>query len=326
MPSPQGGGAPAFESHAEGEEDALLKTMAWIAVDWGTSNLRVWGIGADGGVVAEASSDKGMGKLDCSGFEPALLDLVGGWLSGDQQTLVIACGMVGARQGWIEVPYRQAPCLPVFSDVIGTPETSDPRLKVRVLAGVKQIKPDPDVMRGEETQIAGFLSENRGFEGTLCLPGTHTKWVRIEAGEILHFKTFMTGELYNLLATQSVLRHSLNAAGWDKAEFASTVKAGASQANRFAERLFSIRAESLICGLEPATAKARLSAILIGAELAAAQDYWMDRNLIIVGNGAQSETYAEGLLALGRSPRLSDATHVTLAGLKSAYQHIARDF
>src|ERR1700704_872262 len=121
--------------------------MVWIAGDWGPSNLRVWGIGADGAVVAEASSDEGMGKLDRSGFEPALLDLVGGWLPEDRQTLVIACGMVGARQGWIEVPYRQAPCRPVFSDVIGTPETSDPRLKVRVLAGVKQTKPDPDVMR-----------------------------------------------------------------------------------------------------------------------------------------------------------------------------------
>jgi 2-dehydro-3-deoxygalactonokinase len=307
-------------------KDALVKAIVWIAVDWGTSNLRAWGIGADGGVVAEASSDKGMGKLERSGFEPALLELVGDWLPGDQKILVIACGMVGARQGWIEVPYRQAPCRPVFSDVIGTPETCDPRLKVKVLAGIKQIEPDPDVMRGEETQIAGFLAENPAFEGTLCLPGTHTKWVQINAGEIVHFKTFMTGELYNLLATQSVLRHSLGGAGWDKAEFAGTVAAMASQADRFAERLFSIRAESLVSGLEPATAKARLSAILIGTELVAAQNYWMGQTLTIVGNGSQSELYAEGLLALGQSPRLSDATHVTLAGLKSAYQHIARDF
>jgi 2-dehydro-3-deoxygalactonokinase len=302
-----------------------LKTIAFIAVDWGTSNLRAWGIGSDGRVVAEASSDQGMGKLERSGFEPALLELVGDWLPGDQETLVIACGMVGARQGWIEVPYRQAPCRPVFSDVIGTPETFDPRLKVKVLAGIKQTKPDPDVMRGEETQIAGLLAEHPTFEGTLCLPGTHTKWVRIEAGEIVHFKTFMTGELFNLLATQSVLRHSLGGAGWDKAEFAGTVAAMASQADRFAERLFSIRAESLVLGLEPATAKARLSAILIGTELVAAQDYWMKQNLMIVGNGPQSKLYAEGLLALGQSPHLSDATHVTLAGLKSAYQHLARE-
>jgi 2-dehydro-3-deoxygalactonokinase len=302
-----------------------LKAIVWIAVDWGTSNLRAWGIDSDGQVVAEASSDKGMGKLDRAGFEPALLELVGGWLPHDGQTLVVACGMVGARQGWVEVPYRQAPCRPVFSDVIGTPETRDPRLKVRVLAGIKQITPGPDVMRGEETQIAGFLAENPGFEGTLCLPGTHTKWVRISAGEIVHFRTFMTGELFNLLATQSVLRHSLGGAGWDKAEFAGAVAAMASESNRFAGQLFSIRAESLVSGLEPAAAKARLSGTLIGTELASARDYWLGGNLTIVGNGPQSETYAEALLALGQSPRMIDATHVTLAGLKSAYGHIAKD-
>jgi 2-dehydro-3-deoxygalactonokinase len=304
--------------------------MVWIAVDWGTSNLRVWGIGSDGRVVAEASSDQGMGKLERSGFEPALLDLIGDWLPPDRKTLIIACGMVGARQGWIEVPYRQAPCRPVFSDVIGAPETRDPRLNVKVLAGIKQVEPDPDVMRGEETQIAGFLAEHPAFEGTLCLPGTHTKWVRIKAGEILTFKTFMTGEMYNLLSTQSVLRHSLNG-GSDPAEFASKIFADtigemASQSDRFAERLFQIRAEGLVRGLAPAVAKARLSGILIGTELAATRDDWRDKNVTIIGNGAQSELYAEGLKALGQSPRLSDATHVTLAGLKSAYHELARDF
>jgi 2-dehydro-3-deoxygalactonokinase len=298
--------------------------MVWIAVDWGTSNLRAWGIDSVGEVVAEASSDRGMNKLERSGFEPALLELVGDWLPREQKTLVIACGMVGARQGWVEVPYRQAPCRPVFSDAVGHPETRDPRLMVKVLAGIKQIEPNPDVMRGEETQIAGFLAENPGFEGTLCLPGTHTKWVRIRAGEIIDFKTFMTGELYNLLATQSVLRHSLSGEGWDKAEFARTVFSMASEANRFAERLFSIRAGTLVAGLEASTAKARLSGTLIGTELAAARDYWQDRNLTMVGNGPQSEIYAEGLLALGQSVRMSDATHVTLTGLKSAHQHIAK--
>jgi 2-dehydro-3-deoxygalactonokinase len=302
-----------------------LNGLVWIAVDWGTSNLRVWGIGSDGEVVAERSSDKGMGKLDRSGFEPALLELVGDWLAPDRRTLVIACGMVGARQGWVEVPYRQAPCRPVFSDVVGNPETRDARLSVKVLAGIKQIAPDPDVMRGEETQIAGFLAENPKFEGTLCLPGTHTKWVRISAGEIVDFKTFMTGELFNLLATQSVLRHSLSGAEWDKAEFAGSVKSMATESNGFAARLFSIRAETLVSGLEPGTAKARLSGTLIGTELAGARNYWLDQKLTIVGNGPQSETYAEALRALGQFPDVTDASHVTLTGLKSAYQHLAKD-
>jgi 2-dehydro-3-deoxygalactonokinase len=301
------------------------KAIAWVAVDWGTSNLRVWGIDADGAIVTEASSDKGMGKLERSGFEPALLELIGGWLPPNRKAVVIACGMVGARQGWVEAPYRQAPCKPVFFDIFGRPETRDSRLDVKVLAGIKQIAPSADVMRGEETQIAGFLADNASFEGTLCLPGTHTKWVKVGGGEIINFKTFMTGELFNLLATQSVLRHSLNDAGWDKAEFASVVASTAREPDRFAAQLFSIRAGSLVAGLEPATAKARLSGTLIGVELAGARDCWLDRNLAIVGNGAQTDSYAEGLRALGQSPRIADASHVTLAGLKSAYQQIAKD-
>ena len=298
--------------------------MAWIAVDWGTSNLRAWAMDSEGQVVAEASSDKGMAKLDRTGFEPALLELINGWLLEDRQTPVIACGMVGARQGWIEAAYRQTPCRPVVSETVVSPVTSDTRLKVMILAGIKQIEP-ADVMRGEETQIAGILSEHPSFAGVLCLPGTHTKWVRIAAGEIVDFKTFMTGELFNLLSTHSVLRHSLDSAGWDAAEFNGSVQSVITAPTSFAGRLFSIRAETLVSGLGVARANARLSGILIGTELAAATTYWRDQDLIIVGNGAQAELYAQALRTLGQSPRIIDASQVTLAGLKSAYLQIAKD-
>ncbi len=303
-----------------------MKNIVWIAVDWGTSNLRVWGVDANGGLVVEASSDKGMAKLDRAGFEPALLELIGGWLPEDRQIPVVACGMVGARQGWLEVPYLETPCKPVFPEAIGRPDTRDQRLRVFILGGIKQTTPAPDVMRGEETQIAGVLSADPSFEGVLCLPGTHTKWVRISAGEIVEFKTFMTGELFSLLSRQSVLRHSLDGAGSNGIEFARSIQLMMTEPASFAGQLFSIRAGNLVSGLEAGTAKARLSGLLIGAELAAAQNYWFDQSPVIVGNGAQSDLYLEGLRTLGRSPRVIDASGVTLAGLKSAYAQIARSF
>ncbi len=303
-----------------------MKDIVWIAVDWGTSNLRVWGVDANGGLVAEASSDKGMAKLDRSGFEPALIELIGDWLPRDRQIPVVACGMVGARQGWLEVPYSETPCKPVFPEAIGRPDTRDQRLRVFILGGIKQTTPAPDVMRGEETQIAGILSADPSFEGVLCLPGTHTKWVRISAGEIVDFKTFMTGELFSLLSRQSVLRHSLDGAGSNGIEFARSIQLMMTEPASFAGQLFSIRAGNLVSGLEAATAKGRLSGLLIGAELAAAQSYWFDQSPVIVGNGAQSDLYLEGLRTLGRSPRIINASGVTLAGLKSAYAQIARSF
>jgi 2-dehydro-3-deoxygalactonokinase len=303
-----------------------LKDIDWIAADWGTSNLRVWGLNRENQVVAETSSDQGMAKLDRSGFEPALLALTSDWLPQNRQTPVVCCGMVGARQGWIEVPYRQVPCKPVRFDAVGRPETQDSRLLVFIVPGVKQTEPAPDVMRGEETQIAGIISEDPQFAGVLCLPGTHTKWVRIDAGEIVGFRTFMTGELFSLLSVHSVLRHSLDGTGTDGREFAASVEAMAAEPAQLAACLFSIRAQSLVSELSPATAKARLSGLLIGAELAAAKDDWSGQAVTIVGNGPQAELYAEGLRALGQEPRMVDAAHVTLVGLKSAYQQIAKEF
>jgi 2-dehydro-3-deoxygalactonokinase len=262
-----------------------------------------------------------MAKLDRAEFEPALLDLIDGWLPQGRKTPVIACGMAGARQGWIEVPYRQAPCKPDVRNSFGCPETRDSRLMVRILAGIKQITP-PDVMRGEETQIAGVLRESPGFAGVLCLPGTHTKWVEISEGVIAGFQTFMTGELFNLLATQSVLRHSVEGAGWDRSEFAASIKSMMSEPQNLAARLFSIRADGLISGTDQAVANARLSGVLLGAELAAARRYWQGREVTIVGNGTQSDLYAEGLRTLDQSPRIVDAGSVTLSGLKSAYDQV----
>jgi 2-dehydro-3-deoxygalactonokinase len=302
----------------------MLNDEAWIAADWGTTNLRVWAIGADDRILAEASSDKGMSRLERDAFEPALTELIGDWLPKTGTALVVACGMVGAKQGWIEAPYRQTPCSPFAADQIGVPEVRDPRLKVRVLPGIKQVTP-ADVMRGEETQIAGVLLERPDFDGVICLPGTHTKWARIATGTVVNFRTFMTGELFNLLSKSSVLRHSLDEKSWDAVEFARSVQLAATEPEGFAGRLFAIRAETLVSELTPATANARLSGTLIGTELAAARSYWLDHDVLIVGNGTQASLYQEGLRTLGKASQISDASSVTLAGLKAAHTEIMKD-
>ncbi|MEA2840263.1 MAG: 2-dehydro-3-deoxygalactonokinase [Methylobacteriaceae bacterium] len=299
-----------------------MKAPDWIAVDWGTTNLRVWGMSCDGTMLCAASSAKGMSKLEPCGFEPALLELIGGWLPESRATLIIACGMVGARQGWVEVAYQPVPCVPLAAARIVYAETRDTRLKVAIVPGVSQTNPHADVMRGEETQIAGFLSDNPAFNGVVCLPGTHTKWARIRAGEILQFQTFMTGELFELLRGHSVLRHNLDSSSWDDDEFKGEVSAAFASPETLAARLFRIRAESLLSGLEAPAANARLSGLLIGAELAAARGFWRGQQVAIIGGERQAEIYANGLGALGQKCVAVDGTHVTLAGLRWAYLKI----
>lgn len=285
----------------------------WIAVDWGTSNLRAFAMGP-AGVLAEAASDDGMGRLARDGFEPALLSLVAPWLSGPVE--VIACGMVGSRQGWHEAPYRTVPCTPVDPGALTPVPTVDARLRFSIVPGLKQLAP-PDVMRGEETQIAGALALVPGFDGVLCLPGTHAKWVQVSAGEVVSFQTAMTGELFALLSQQSVLRHGLGD-GWDDAAFDAAVSDMLSRPERLAARLFGIRAEGLVAGLAPAMARARLSGLLVGAELAATRPYWLGQPVAVVGADRLSALYARALAAQGVAPRLLSARDTTLAGLARA--------
>ena len=288
--------------------------MGWIAVDWGTTRLRGWLM--DGASVADsAASDKGMAGLSREAFEPALLSLIEPWLEGAHD--VVACGMVGAKQGWVEAPYRAAPCAAAAADLIVAP-TGDPRLTVRIAPGVSQADP-PDVMRGEETQIAGFLMDMPDFDGVVCLPGTHTKWVHVSAEEIVSFRTFMTGEIFALIAGHSVLRHDIGD-GWVEGAFLEAVDEAMSRPEALAARLFALRAGSLLEGPSPDVARSCASGLLIGVEVAAARPYWLGREVAILGDGGQAAAYEAALRAQGAPIISASAEAATLRGLIALHQ------
>lgn len=257
-----------------------------------------------------------MGKLAREGFEPALLALVNDWLAPNG-TQIVVCGMAGARQGWIEAAYRAVPCAPVTPGAFVSPPVRDARLRVQILPGLSQAKP-ADVMRGEETQIAGALALNPGFDGVICLPGTHAKWAQISAGEVVSFQTFMTGELFALLSGQSVLRHGMAGDGWDDAGFAQGLGDALSRPEKFGAQLFALRAEGLLNALPPQTARSRLSGLLIGAELAASRPYWLGQAVLLVGAKSLSAAYAKALALQGASVTELDDKACTLAGLTAA--------
>jgi 2-dehydro-3-deoxygalactonokinase len=222
--------------------------------------------------------------------------------------------MVGSRQGWHEAPYRSVPCTPLDAASLVQVPTQDRRLFLQIAPGLKQSRP-ADVMRGEETQIGGALSLIPGFDGVFCLPGTHTKWVQISAGEVVSFQTFMTGEMFGLLSEQSVLRHGLQDLGWSESAFDQAVSDALSRPERLAARLFSLRAETLIAGLQAAEARARLSGLLIGMELAGARPYWLGQPIALIGAEKLSALYARALAAQGAAVQILPGTACTLAGL-----------
>lgn len=284
----------------------------WIAVDWGTTHLRAWAMDAGAQKLDMASSDDGMAGLSHDRFEPALIALIAPWLSADRCVPVITCGMVGSRQGWVEAPYRATPCA-ALPDATITPQVRDPRLRVQVVPGVSQNSP-ADVMRGEETQIAGFLALNPRFDGVICLPGTHSKWVHVSAAEIVSFQTFLTGEMFAALSHHTVLRHSIGD-DWDDTAFDAAISDALSRPEKLAARLFTLRADGLLHGQSGAVARAKLSGALIGAELAAAKPYWLGQNIALIGAPDLCGIYARALMAQGATPVTLDSAPMTRAGL-----------
>ena len=290
----------------------------WIAVDWGTSNMRAWAMSASGTVLDEVRSDRGMGSLKPAEFEQALRDAIAPW--DHKGAPMIACGMVGSRQGWVEAPYAAVPCPTLPQGLVQAP-TTHPDLTVYVIPGIMQADP-ADVMRGEETQITGFLARNKGWDGVICLPGTHTKWVHVSADEVISFQTFMTGELFNTIATQTVLRHSIAAEGWDDSAFINGLETAIARPERLAARLFSLRAQGLLNGMQGNTARAHLSGLLIGAELAGAKPYWLGQQIAVIGDSGLSKLYVTALATQSAPATQVNATAITLAGLMTAYQRL----
>lgn len=292
-----------------------MSIIDWIAIDWGTTNMRAFGLDAHDQVVRQTETSDGMNQLRADEYESVLLANIGDWLSKDC-TPVVICGMAGSRQGWREAPYAQTPTAPPSAAEAVKVETQDPRLQINILPGIKQLTP-ADVMRGEETQIAGFLQSHPDWSGAICLPGTHTKWVKINAGTIEQFATFMTGESFHLYRQHSVLRHSMGD-GWDQSVFDTAVQDITNDPAQLTRALFGVRAETLVHGMQPDQAISRLSGLLIGAELAAASAYWQSQPIAIIGDGRLAWLYQQALALLHIDSQRQDTIKMTLAGLTGA--------
>ena len=287
----------------------------WIAVDWGTSNLRIW-VMRGTQIIARLTSDQGMGRITPHDYEAVLLDLVEPHL-GAATTRVLVCGMAGSRQGWVEAPYTAVPCAPPSLATAVSVNTADPRLGVSILPGMKQGAP-ADVMRGEETQIAGYLAQKPHFEGAICLPGTHSKWAEIRHGAVTQFRTFMTGEVYALLSEASILRHSVGAT-CDLAAFDGAVEDMMRHPEMFSAELFGLRAGTLVADLGADAALGRLSGLMIGAELAGARTYWQGQNVALIGASRIGALYGRALAAQGVTADITSGEEIVVAGLSAAY-------
>lgn len=269
-----------------------------VAVDWGTSSLRAARIAADGTVLEERASARGILTVPAGGFQRVLQEACGDWLAGD--ALCLVSGMAGSRQGWREAPYVACPA--GFAEVAAQLTWIEPGRIALVPGLCRETRGVPDVMRGEEVQVFGALDLLGMREAALVLPGTHSKRVRVEDGRIVAFTTFMTGEVYALLRQHSILARTLPAdePPLDEEAFARGVL-HAREAEGLLQAAFSARTLALFERLAPSALASYLSGLVIGEELRASGP--SGEPVVLVGSAALTARYALALRTLGQEAR-----------------------
>jgi len=287
-----------------------------IAVDWGSTHLRAKLILPDGTVAETAASPEGIRHLGGRDSEGILASLCGAWKQAYPGADVVMSGMIGSREGWREVPYVLAPCSLTDLAVSALTVSSAHFGEVTILPGVRlddSAIGTTDVMRGEETQVAGTLASLPPEGATLCLPGTHSKWVRCRSGMIESFRTWLTGEAYERLTRESLISGDGSpAVSGSRAFFLGLDQAGGQ--GGLLHQLFLGRTGMLTGRFGPGEVRSFVSGLLIGHEIREATAFSPDLPVRLIGDTPAADATAAGLRYLGiPHDRITGDTH--LAGV-----------
>jgi len=298
--------------------------VSFLACDWGTTNLRAWVVGVDGTVIRSRDFPLGVAKLAPGEAAKRFRDEVRPGLVAEDLPAIL-CGMIGSTLGWAVADYLPCP--------VGLADLDEGLLEVdadvRIVPGLKTKGRfgASDVMRGEETQILGWLHADRArLKGrhVVCHPGTHAKWAICEDGRLVDFLTSMTGELFGVLSKHSVLKSDANPA--DRDGFDAGLEA-AGDGLGLASRLFSARSRVVADGQDSESSAAYLSGLIIGADVAAAPKILgvEGEPVALLGEPHLCRQYGLALKAAGIDHSIHDGDDAALAGLFALHQEAMHD-
>ncbi len=281
-----------------------MTDTAAIGCDWGTSSLRAYRLGSEGGVLERRESPSGIMTVKDGGFEAVFENTVGDWLDAAPGVPVILSGMIGSRQGWREAAYLVCPADvgALASALLPLDLKRARRIWIAPGLSCRNASGTPDVMRGEEVQILGALEDLESGLALVCLPGTHSKWARVEAGRVTGFATHMTGEVFEAVRDHTILGRMIDAATWDDAAFLAGLDR-AKESGGLLSHLFGVRAKGLFEELDEERSGAYLSGLMIGHECHAALAGAARREIALIGAGRLVELYAMALAHLGHGCR-----------------------
>lgn len=288
----------------------MLPDTGLIAVDWGTTNRRVFVLDAHGQVVDRFFDGAGVLSILANEFPDVitmLRDRCG------KRPMLLA-GMIGSNRGWIPAPYVDCPAtVATIAAGLVAVEGQD----IRIVPGVAdRTNGRADVMRGEEVQLLGALAAGMIEPDTkVCHPGTHAKWALIEGGALATFKTLMTGEIFAMLRRHSLLAGPLTGDVSPDPAFEEGVRTAFERRELLAD-LFSIRARSLLGTLAAEDVSSFGSGLLVGSDVAVGLDFVGEGAVALIGDPALTRLYACALALAGRQSQQIDGEVAFLAGIK----------
>lgn len=291
-------------------------TASYIALDWGSTNLRAF-LYQQGECTAQIRSERGVTRLEGTTPQHVFNDIMAPWQSLNLP--VIMAGMVGSNAGWVDVPYLAAPVsLDTLGEHLFAVEAAMP-VKAWIVPGICINRDDNcNVMRGEETQLAGALTVSPA--PLYLMPGTHSKWVQAEDGVIRDFRTAMTGELHHLLMNHSLIGKGLPEQQPASDVFRQALEIGYSQPE-ITGRLFEVRAAHVLNRLEKSSVSDWLSGLLIGSEVAQMLKHFgpgsgNKYHVTVIGNPQLTERYGLALTLAGIRWQALDGDQAFQTGLR----------
>ncbi len=291
-----------------------LNKIDWIGIDWGTTNFRAWFI-KDDKVLEEVSKPHGIKNIPNKNFEKILIKNIKLPKKIIGKIKIISCGMVGSKQGWINSGYEKK--INLKKNNLVKVKTKNKYLDFYIVKGLYQNNPY-DVIRGEETQVLGYLQGNKNFSGFICLPGTHSKWIKIKKGKLIKFKTFMTGELFEIISKNSILKHSIIDTKINTKIFKNSILLSQKKNFNIFDYLFEFRSRTLL-SKKKYFPKSELLAYLIGNEIKSNINNLRDSKVVIIGSHYNSKLYSQAMKVLKIKNTIVDSKNITITGLKTLF-------
>lgn len=271
-----------------------------IGLDWGTSSFRAYLFNDSGNILRKVKSEAGILSIGNREFSETLRHQLNPLGTVPPDTPIIAAGMITSRQGWVETDYVECPASPNDLAQKLSPLDTEEFGRIWFVPGVKQFKPHPDIMRGEETQLVGITEIKNQIA---ILPGTHSKWVNLHNGTIRGFSTFMTGDLFHAVRNHTILR-AISAETWSPDGFRKGVDDGFKNVENgkgLLSGLFQTRVKTILELSQDSDTESYLSGTLIGTEIGEAMKagYNTTGSILVLAEPHLLELYISALTQCG---------------------------